>query len=78
MAEKAVTVSVVGMRQFQQAVEELVEIRAVVARVMELHMSEHYERFRMTYCVECSEVEMGVFVGWPCNTVRALDGNADA
>lgn len=51
----------------------LEEARAAAEQVRDLHECEHYERFDMDYCVECSDVESGVFVGWPCGTIRCLD-----
>jgi hypothetical protein len=46
-------------------------VKALAAAV-ELHEEFHYERFGMDCCGECSDVESGVFVGAPCETVQAI------
>jgi len=53
---------------------EYKEMREAIVRVRELHYSGIITNFTGNYCYECSDLEGGHYVIYPCDTVQALDG----
>lgn len=54
---------------------EYKEMREAIVRVRELHKQSSQAVFDwLPYCEHCSDGEDGHFVIYPCDTIKALDG----
>lgn len=50
------------------------EMSEAIQRVRELHYSGKIRGWDGDYCYECSDLEGGNYKGYPCDTIKALDG----
>lgn len=67
-----------AVTEHNMMVADLEEAQAAIQRVRELHREVEGPGF--TYCKHCDRIGGGIFgtCEWPCETIRALDGDNDA
>jgi hypothetical protein len=57
---------------------ELQTARDAIQRVRELHERYDEIQFGTTICGGCSDIDHGIFMDYPCPTIKELNGESNA
>jgi hypothetical protein len=81
LTERIGTLSLMGMQDFgaaerEQDRAEVTALRAALARVTALHKAAPEGNRIVLYCDHCDDLNHGTGPSWPCDTRRAITGEA--